>query len=623
MEKIQKFGGAMYTPVMLFAVAGLIIGFGTIFTTPIIIGDIAKEGTNWYNFWNTILEGGWTVFRQLPLLFVVGLPAGLAKKQQGRACMEALAIYLTFNYFLSAILSGWGPLFGIDFTQEVGRASGLANIANIKTLDMGMVGALLISGISIAIHNKYFDTSLPEIIGIFQGAPLVYAIGFVIMIPLAFLSALIWPKVQQGILLLQGVMGSSGIFGVFIFIFLERILIPFGLHHLIYAPVFYDNVLVNGGIRPMWNQMLPEIAGNPAPIIEQAPWASFMATGWSKMFGTIGIALAIYYCAKPENRKKVAGLMIPVTLTAFITGVTEPIEFTFLFIAPFLFLIHSILAACLSTVMVKFGIVGSFGGGLIQSASENWIPLANTHGKEYIPMIIIAIIAIFVWFFVFSFLIKKFNVMTPGRADDNYKLYSKKEYKQKDKKKSNKEDNKYTQLAKEIMVGLGGADNIKDFTNCVTRLRVNVKDIDLVREDNYFKEIGTYGLAKNRNSVHVIVGTNVTHVADVFAELYRSEKGEIYSEYNNYSEQELINENDTFAKNLADEIIIGIGGKENIKSINVDKNVLNVEVKDKAKVQEDVYFKEFVNTVEIDDNKYIFDLNSETESVYKEIMSNK
>ena len=622
MEKIQKFGGAMYTPVMLFAVAGLIIGFGTIFTTPIIIGDIAKEGTNWYNFWNTILEGGWTVFRQLPLLFVVGLPAGLAKKQQGRACMEALAIYLTFNYFLSAILAGWGPSFGIDFSQEVGRASGLANIANIKTLDMGMVGALLISGISIYIHNKYFDKSLPEIIGIFQGAPLVYAIGFLVMLPMAFLSALIWPKVQSAILLLQGVMSSSGIFGVFAFIFLERILIPFGLHHLIYAPVYYDNVLVNGGIRPLWNQMLPEIAGNSAPIVEQAPWASFMATGWSKMFGTIGIALAIYYCAKPENRKKVVGLMIPVTLTAFITGVTEPIEFTFLFIAPILFLVHSILAACLSTAMVKFGIVGSFGGGLIQSASENWIPLASTHGKEYIPMIIIAICAILVWFLVFSFLIKKLNVMTPGRADDNYKLYSKKEYKQKDKNKNMDSGNKYSELSKDIMFGLGGADNIKDFTNCVTRLRVNVKDIDLVKEDGYFREIGTYGLAKNGNSVHVIVGTNVTHVADVFSELYRSEKGELYSEYNNTSEQELIDEKNTFAKNLADEIVIGVGGIENINKIDLDNNLLCIETLDKTKGQDEKYFNDLIISNKIVDKNYTFDLKEESKDVYDEIVNN-
>ena len=160
MQKIQRFGGAMFTPVLLFAFAGIMIGVGTLFTTEAIMGSLASTESLWYQCWNIILQGGWTVFNQLPLIFVVGLPIGLAKKQQARCCMEALVLYLTFQYFLSTILSQWGTTFGVDFAAEAGGTSGLTMVANIKTLDMGMIGALMISGIVIFLHNRYFDGNI-------------------------------------------------------------------------------------------------------------------------------------------------------------------------------------------------------------------------------------------------------------------------------------------------------------------------------------------------------------------------------------------------------------------------------------------------------------------------------
>ena len=173
MEKIQKFGGAMFAPVLLFAFAGIVIGLGTLFTTESIMGSLASSDSLWYQCWNVVLQGGWTVFNQLPLLFVVGLPIGMAKKQNARCCMEALVLYLTFHYFLNTILSQWGTVFGVDFVAEVGGSSGLTMIANIKTLDMGMIGALIISGIVIYLHNRFFDTELPEWLGIFSGSTFV------------------------------------------------------------------------------------------------------------------------------------------------------------------------------------------------------------------------------------------------------------------------------------------------------------------------------------------------------------------------------------------------------------------------------------------------------------------
>ena len=533
MQKIQKFGGAMFTPVLLFAFAGVVVGIGTLFTTEVIMGPIAAEGTVWYNVWNVILTGGWTVFNQLPLLFAVALPIGLARKQSGRCCMEVLVSYLTFNYFVNAILTAWGPQLGVDFTAEVGNASGLAMIGGIKTLDMGMVGALLISGVVIALHNKFFDTELPEWLGVFSGSTFVYMVAFFVMIPCAVVSVLVWPKVQIGMHAFQGLIMSAGTLGVTIFVFLERALIPFGLHHLLYAPFYYDNVAVNGGIYAAWAKALPQLAASTEPLKQMAPWAAITATGWSKLFGIPGIAAAFYVTAKPERRKKLLALLIPITITSVLCGVTEPIEFTFLFIAPPLFIVHAALASLLSTCMNLAGVVGVFSGGLIEMSSLNFIPLAATHGMEYLRIIPIGLAFTAIYFFVFRFLILKFDFKTPGREEDTeeIKFGSKKEFRAAhgmaqsvgsadpdDAPQIDESDPKMV-LAANILDMLGGKDNITDVTNCVTRLRVNVKDPSKVADDKDFKAIGTMGISKNGKAMQVIIGLTVTQVRERFDQL--------------------------------------------------------------------------------------------------------
>jgi alpha-glucoside PTS system EIICB component len=515
---IQRFGGAMFTPVLFFAFAGVSVGFGTLFTTPAIMGGLAAETSLWYQFWNIILQGGWTVFNQLPLLFVVGLPIGLAKKQNARCCMEALILYLTFNYFLSTILSQWGSFFGVDFSAKAVAGSGLTMVANIKTLDMGMMGALVISGIVIYLHNRFFDTELPEWLGIFSGSTFVFMIGFFVMIPVAFIVALIWPKVQIGIFSFQHFVKAAGALGVWVFVFLERALIPFGLHHLLYAPFYYDNVVVPGGIYAYWAKSLPHIAASTASLKTLLPAASFTATGYSKIFGCPGIALAFYATAKSKNKKKLLGLLIPITLTAIICGVTEPIEYTFLFISPFLFLVHAVLAATVSTIMNLVGIVGVFSGGAIEMAALNWIPLMATHWGQYLLQFIIGICFTGVWFVVFRFLILKFDIKTPGRQDDSeeIKFNSKAEYLE---KKSNSKLDKKTKFAMDILEGLGGKDNIQDVTNCATRLRVNVKDESICKGDQYFKSIGAHGCSINGKSYQVIVGLKVPSIREEFEKL--------------------------------------------------------------------------------------------------------
>ncbi len=442
MQKIQKFGGAMFTPVLLFAFAGIVIGLGTLFTTEAVMGSLASPNSIWFKCWNVVLQGGWTVFNQLPLLFVVGLPIGMAKKQNARCCMEALVLYLTFHYFLSTILSQWGPIFGVDFAAEVGGTSGLTMIANIKTLDMGIIGALAISGIVIYLHDRFYDTELPDWLGTFSGSTFIFMVGFIALIPVAVLAAFIWPQIQVGMASFQGFVKDAGAFGVWLFVFLERALIPFGLHHIMYAPFYYDNVLVPGGLFSYWANMLPELASTSQSLASLVPEAAFTSTGFSKIFGCAGIALAFYTTAKTEKKKKTLGLLIPVTLTAIFCGVTEPIEFTFLFVAPWLFIVHAILSATLSTVMYLFGIVGIHVSGVIEMASLNWIPLMANHWQQYLLMLGIGLAFTGIWFVVFKFLIVKFDVKTPGREDDEeeVKLHTKADYKEKKKNSNNNED---------------------------------------------------------------------------------------------------------------------------------------------------------------------------------------
>ncbi|WP_305768953.1 alpha-glucoside-specific PTS transporter subunit IIBC [Candidatus Epulonipiscium viviparus] len=449
----------------------------------------------------------------------MALPIGLAKKQQARCCMEAFVLYATFQYFLNAILTHWGSTFGVDFSAAVGGSSGLTTIAGIKTLDMGMIGALLISGIVVFIHNKFFDVKLPDWLGIFNGAAFIVIIGFFILLPVALVAAFIWPTIQHGMVIFQNFIAGTGYVGVWVFVFLERLLIPFGLHHLLAFPFYYDSAVIAGGVKAAWIAMLPELAASTEPLKDLAPFAWPQLLGLSKVFGCTGIALALYKTAKPEKKTKVAGLLIPITLTAVLAGITEPIEFTFLFIAPLLFVVHAILAATLATVANMFGVVGYLSGGLIETAATNFIPLMKNHWPTYLTLLIIGLIFVAIYYFVFTFLILKFDFKTPGREDDDDIVFkTKAEYRE---KQSNGKAAIITDsdMALQFLEGLGGKDNITDVTNCVTRLRVNVKDGALVQSDAYFRAAGAHGLVHKDKSIQVIVGLNVTAVRDEFEQL--------------------------------------------------------------------------------------------------------
>ena len=525
MEKIQRFGGAMFTPVLLFSFSGIMVAIAIICKNPLIIGSIAQDTTIWFKVWTVIENGAWTVFNQMELLFVIGLAIGLAKKTNARAAMEAFVIYITCNYFIATILEYFGEFFGVNYALEAGGGSGLKLIAGIKTLDTGIIGAIIISAIVVIIHDRFFEKKLPDFLGVFQGSSFVVIIGFFIMLPLAFLICLLWPKVQMGINSMQVFLRDAGLLGVWLYTFLERILIPTGLHHFIYTPFIYGPAVVEQGIQKYWIQHLSEFAQSTKPLKELFPEGGFSLHGNSKVFASPGIAAAFYFTAKKENRKKVLALLIPATLTAVLAGITEPLEFTFLFICPPLFAVHAILAATMSTTMYAFGVVGDMGSGLIDLIAKNWIPIFTNHKGMIATQIIIGLIFTAIYFLVFRMLILKFNILTPGRSDENseVKLFTKKDYKDKNIKIDDTENtgNAYFQRAEVFLDAFGGKENILKVNNCATRLRVTVDDPDIVKEDEVFISGGAHGVVRKGNAFQIIVGLDVPQVRNEFEKLMK------------------------------------------------------------------------------------------------------
>lgn len=525
LSQIQRFGGAMFTPVLLFPFAGIVVGIAIMLRNPLFVGEALTAPDNLFaQIVHIIEEGGWAVFRNMPLIFAVGLPIGLAKQAQGRACLAVLISFLTWNYFINAMGMTWGHFFGVDFAAEPTTGSGLAMIAGIKTLDTSIIGAIVISGIVTAIHNRYFDKQLPVFLGIFQGTSFVVILAFFVMIPCAWLTLMGWPKVQLGIESLQAFLRSAGALGVWVYTFLERILIPTGLHHFVYGPFIFGPAAVEGGIQVYWAQHLQEFSQSTLPLKTLFPEGGFALHGNAKVFGSVGIALALWYTALPENRVKVAGLLIPATLTAVLVGITEPLEFTFLFISPLLFAVHAVLAATMATVMYIFGVVGNMGGGLLdQFLPQNWIPMFHNHASTVFTQMGIGLCFTGLYFVVFKTLIERLNLKTPGREESEVKLYSKADYKAaRGQTTAPAAASQQVGQAAGFLQALGGAANIESINNCATRLRIALVDMAQTQSDDVFKALGAHGVVRRGNGIQVIVGLHVPQVRDQLESLMKT-----------------------------------------------------------------------------------------------------
>lgn len=532
LQKIQRFGGAMFAPAMLFSISGLMVGVSALATSADIVGDLAVYGTPWYVFWTIIQRGSWTVFKRLPLLFAVALPIGLAQKQPARCCLEALVAYFAYCFFLSEIIKLSGDNLGLKYPSSLTSASGITIIDGIKTLDTGIIGALAVSATVVAIHDRFYDAKVPDWLGTFSGSSLVYLISFFAVFALAAISAAIVPSVYAVTETLRHALAGVGPFGVGIFVLLERALEPMGLHHLLYMPIYYDNLVINDGIYATWSSLLPILSHSTRPLNELAPWAGFTATGWVKLFGLPAIAAAFYSTAKPERRAGLRAILVPAIIASVVCGVTEPLEFLFMFTHPGLFFLYAVLSSCLATTMNLFGIVGIFSGGLMEMAAFNFIPLMRTHAGSYLLALGIGLAFSLIFFVSFRALILIYDLKTPGREDHvanraaiDHLTGSGFAKEQSPNDEVNSRSDQDHVLAERVIQLLGGVGNIVGATNCATRLRVEVVDPSIVADNATFVAAGAKGLIVTGKTAQVIIGISVPRVKEHFDQIMGLEPG--------------------------------------------------------------------------------------------------
>lgn len=532
LQKIQRFGGAMFAPAMLFSISGLMVGVSALATSADIVGDLAVYGTPWYVFWTIIQRGSWTVFKRLPLLFAVALPIGLAQKQPARCCLEALVAYFAYCFFLSEIIKLSGDNLGLKYPSSLTSASGITIIDGIKTLDTGIIGPLAVSATVVAIHDRFYDAKVPDWLGTFSGSSLVYLISFFAVFALAAISAAIVPSVYAVTETLRHALAGVGPFGVGIFVLLERALEPMGLHHLLYMPIYYDNLVINDGIYATWSSLLPILSHSTRPLNELAPWAGFTATGWVKLFGLPAIAAAFYSTAKPERRAGLRVILVPAIIASVVCGVTEPLEFLFMFTHPGLFFLYAVLSSCLATTMNLFGIVGIFSGGLMEMAAFNFIPLMRMHAGAYLLALGIGLAFSLIFFVSFRALILIYDLKTPGREDHvanraaiDHLTGSGFAKEQSPNDEVNSQSDQDHVLAERVIQLLGGVGNIAGATNCATRLRVEVADPSIVADNASFVAAGAKGLIITGKTAQVVIGISVPRVKEHFDRIMGLEPG--------------------------------------------------------------------------------------------------
>lgn len=521
MGAFQTFGGAMAVPIAFLPFTGLLLAVTNILTMPDIMGDLAHPDATFYKVMTILKSGGWTIFRNFPLLFCMALPIGLAKSAQARAALVAFFSYMAFNYFTNGMLTFWGADFGVNFSQEVGGQSGLALVGGIKTLDTSIVFSLIVGGIVTWIHNRFFEKKLHDYFSIFQGMALVFIIAFFLMIPLAWLTCLVWPKVQLGINAMQTFYIEADVLGMGLFAFVERILVPTGLHRFVYFPFFFGPAVVDGGLYTHWIENVSTYAASAVPLRELFPAAGYSLYGNISVFCSLGAGLAIYATANKSQKKKVAALVIPAIITAMSVGITEPIEFTYLFISPVLYLLNALIGAVLCMALYMAGVVGFMGGGMNDMILFNWIFYAQNHAHLIWIHLAIGFGFAAINFMVFRYVILKYNILTPGRNEDEgeVRLYSKQDYR--DKKAAGKQPDREKAIA--ILQCVGGAENVETISNCQTRLRLVIHDPSCVMDDNALKAAGALGTIRNGRNLQIVIGLSVTVVREFFeAEVIRT-----------------------------------------------------------------------------------------------------
>ena len=534
MDAMQKFSKAMFVPVLILPIAGILIAIGNVFTNVRLIERFPFLDNPITTGFGSILSASLLpILTNLGIIFCVGIALGLAKKKKAEAAFTALLGYLVFLYAMNKFMELRGMLVAADALQ----GSGQALVLGVQVLDMGVFLGIILGIIVALIHNRFIDTTFNNAFQVYGGARFVFIVLIAVVVLFAILSSIVWPVIQTRIDGLGGIIQETGNFGIFLYGTLERLLIPTGLHHLIYTPFLYTSL---GGVAEVGGQVFEgarniyfaEIADPAVKVLSQS--VIWDARGISKMFGLLGACLAMYQTAKPENRVKVKAILIPAVVTSFIAGVPEPIECSFMFVAPGVFVIHSALSGLSMVALNIFGSRAIGPNGFIDFLLYN-LPLGieKTRWPIYIA---VGIVFFFLYYALFRFLITKMNLKTVGREDEGNetKLYSKKEYKEKrlagagvgvtaEVIPSSVPTDSISAL---ITKGLGGDSNIKTIDNCYTRLRLKLKNPELVDETLLKEETQAKGVIKNGENVHVVYGLTVPKVREEL-EKFLGREGEI------------------------------------------------------------------------------------------------
>jgi len=518
---MQRVGRSFMLPIALLPIAGLLLGVGASLTNAAMLDaynltDIMGPGTVLYSVFTVLSSVGTVIFDNLPLLFAMGVALGMAENEKATAALSAAIAFFVMHKTISVLLQLTDRLN--DGSMQEGT---IANVVGIESLQMGVFGGIIV-GLGVAfLHNRFYKIRLPDVISFFGGTRFVPIISTTAYILVGTLMFFIWPTVQTWIYALGDLVLRSGYAGTLIYGFIERILIPFGLHHVFYLPFWQtgvggsaliDGVLVYGA----QNIFFAELA-SPNTVRFSVDACRFMSGKFPFMiFGLPGAALAMYTCAKPEKKKVAGSLLLSAALTAMLTGITEPIEFTFLFVAPILYVIHSIFAGLAYMLMhvLNVGVGMTFSGGIIDLTLFGILQGNDKTNWIMIPIVGLAYFA--VYFLLFRFLIRRRDYLTPGREEDavETKLYTRADY---NKKKSEAAGNGGKKTEKRsasdevsalILEGLGGRDNIANLDCCATRLRVTVNDPEFVSEA-LLKQSGAAGVIKKGNGVQVIYGPQV------------------------------------------------------------------------------------------------------------------
>ena len=466
---------------------------------------VMGPGTPINAFLTVLSNAGDIVFANLPLLFAMGVAIGMAKKEKEVAALSGAIAFLIMHASI-------GALININGGTEAMLAGSTASVLGITSLQMGVFGGMLVGLGVAALHNRFYKIELPQVLSFFGGTRFVPIISAITYLFVGILMFYIWPNVQSAIYSVGNLVQSSGYAGTWVYGFMERALIPFGLHHVFYLPFWQTAVggtaMVGGQlIEGAQNIFFAQLA-DPSTTQFSVEATRFMSGKFPLMiFGLPGAALAMYKCAKPEKRKVAGGLLLSAALTAMLTGITEPIEFTFLFVAPVLYAIHSIFAgaAYMLMHMLNVGVGMTFSGGLIDLTLFGILQgNAKTH---WINIVLVGLVYFAVYYFLFAYLIKKFDFKTPGRDDEEeVKLYTRADVNAKKEGQAESQDN---QVSAMILKGLGGEENLSDLDCCATRLRVTVKDASKVNE-SLLKSSGSAGVIIKGNGIQVIYGPRVT-----------------------------------------------------------------------------------------------------------------